>query len=90
MGQRAHQAVQAGSTRLTGVCCNMTSLIRTAHGLMSGFLHGRSLAWMAYQPMAASAMLVSVMSAMVRVDQSHQGVAELAGQNVGLAECTRD
>ena len=43
-GQRASQAFQTGSTRLTWVCWSMTSLTRTPHGVASGRRHGRSRA----------------------------------------------
>ena len=36
VGQRVIQACQAGSTRTTGVCCSITSLTRTAQGLVPG------------------------------------------------------
>src|SRR3984885_12692590 len=50
VGQRATQSRQIGSTRATGVCCNMNSLTRICHGVTSGSRHGRSRRDQSYQP----------------------------------------
>src|SRR6202021_2343039 len=49
VGQRATQSRQIGSTRDTGVCCNMNSLTRICHGVTSESRHGRSRRDHSYQ-----------------------------------------
>src|ERR1700721_3297447 len=49
VGQRATQSRQIGSTRDTGVCCNMNSLTRICHGVTSDSRHGRSRRYHWYQ-----------------------------------------
>src|ERR1700742_4404061 len=50
VGQRATHSRQIGSTRDTGVCCNMNSLTRICHGVTSESRHGRSRRDHSYQP----------------------------------------
>src|ERR1700743_2257147 len=49
VGQRATHSRQIGSTRDTGVCCNMNSLTRICHGVTSESRHGRSRRDHSYQ-----------------------------------------
>jgi carbonic anhydrase len=49
VGHRATQSSQIGTTRATGVCCNMNSLTKICHGVTSGFRQGRSRLNRSYQ-----------------------------------------
>ncbi len=53
-GQRRSHDSYTGNTRLTGVCCSMNSLTRTAQGDASGARQGRSRALVSYHSSNAS------------------------------------
>src|SRR5438270_12698615 len=62
VGQRATQSRQTGSTRETGVCCNMNSLTRICHGVTSGSRHGKSRRCRSYQSRSSPGVRADIMA----------------------------
>src|SRR5581483_11589485 len=67
VGHRRTQSRQIGSTRDTGVCCNMNSLTRICHGVTPGSRHGRSRRVRSYQSSSSLGVRESVMAAYGRM-----------------------
>ncbi len=70
VGQRATQSSQIGSTRATGVCCNMNSLTRICHALTPLSRQGKSRRCSSYQATISGGLILIATAASAQCTMS--------------------